>query len=89
MNVPDPREQPVMRLWPEVGPLLGLKRSASFDAYHRGELPFPCWKIGAVVVCPTAKVLEALGLRPTRQGKQPAAKPQLAVLEGGEHATGG
>jgi hypothetical protein len=51
-----------MPLWPDVGELFGLGRSATFDAARRGEFPFPVWRIGRRLVCPTARVHQALGL---------------------------
>jgi len=63
--LPDPTKHPTVPLWPDVGRALGLKRQATYDAYHRGELPFPVWKIGPRLLCPTAHVLKALGLART------------------------
>jgi hypothetical protein len=55
-------DSPTMRLWPDCGRLLGLGRTATFDAHHRGEIPWPVWRIGNRLVCPKALVLQALGL---------------------------
>jgi hypothetical protein len=52
----------VVPLWPDCGSLLGLGRSATFDAAKRGELPWPVWRIGGRLVCPRALVRAALGL---------------------------
>jgi predicted DNA-binding transcriptional regulator AlpA len=59
---PTSPKQPTMPLWPAVGELFGLGRSATFDAARRGEFPFPVWRIGRRLVCPTARVHQALGL---------------------------
>ena len=59
MIVPDPRERPVVSV-PEAGELLGLGRSAAYDAVTRGELP--TLRFGRRLVVPTARLRQMLGL---------------------------
>ena len=54
-----------MPLWPTVGRQLHLGRTATFEAHKRGEIPFPVWRIGGRLVCPTAAVRAAFGLPTT------------------------
>lgn len=35
----DPLERPLLDPWPEVGEMLGMKRSAVYTAIARGDLP--------------------------------------------------
>ena len=41
--IPLPQEQATMPLWPDVGQILGLGRSATYDAAARGEIPAGAW----------------------------------------------
>ena len=43
MNETEPATLP---LWPAVGKRLGLGRAATYEAYHRGDLPVKVLKIG-------------------------------------------
>lgn len=64
--IPDPRETPVLPV--EVaGRLAGLGRSAAYQAANRwletdGREGLPCLKWGRSLRCPTALVLDMLGL---------------------------
>lgn len=66
VELPWPEDEPVIRLWPTVGRVLKLGRSATFEANRRGELPWPVWRIGGRDVSPTSAVRAALGL-PTKR----------------------
>lgn len=72
--LPDPEEQPVLRLWPDVAKVLGLGRSAVYEAHRRGELPFVVWRVGGRLLVPTAAVRRALQLDPEHdEGAPPGA----------------
>lgn len=62
--LPLPEEQPTVPLWPTVGRLFHLGRTATFEAHKRGEFPFPVWRIGGRLVAPTASVRRELRLDP-------------------------
>jgi len=53
-------ENAVMKLWPDVGTLLGMKRGATYAAAKRGEIPTV--KIGHFRRVPTALLRRKLGL---------------------------
>jgi excisionase family DNA binding protein len=57
--IPDPRERPTLSV-EEAGRLVGLGRSASYDAARRGEIP--TLKFGRRVVVPTAAFCRLLGI---------------------------
>lgn len=57
--VPNPQARPTISV-PEAGELLGLGRSASYEAAKRGEIP--TIPVGRRLQVPTAKVLILLGL---------------------------
>lgn len=59
MSVPDPREQPVLSV-EEAGRLLGLGRSAAYEAVRRGEIP--SLRLGRRRVVPTASLRRLLAL---------------------------
>ncbi len=50
--IPDPEQRPFMRLWPDVGRLLGLSRSATYAAAERGEIAVV--RYGSRLMTPTA-----------------------------------
>lgn len=78
--IPDPRERPTLTV-PEAGALVGLGRSASFDAVKRGEIP--ALRFGRRLAVPTARLLEMLGLGvPTgsSDSETPAPRPGLALV---------
>ena len=58
--IPDPNERPTVRLWPDAGKALGLGRSSTYAAAHRGEIPV--LRIGGRVVVPTAALRRMLQL---------------------------
>ena len=60
--LPFPEDQPTIPLWPTVGRQFGLGRTATFEAHKRNEFPFPVWRVGNRLVCPTAAVRLAFGL---------------------------
>jgi len=49
-----------MRLWPEVGNLLGLSRSTTYEAARRGEIP--TIRFGRRIIVPTAALRRMVGL---------------------------
>lgn len=49
-----------MTLWPETGKLLGLGRSAVYDAARRGEIP--TLRFGSRLVVPTAALRRMLAI---------------------------
>jgi hypothetical protein len=59
--LPDPEDQPTIPLWPDAGEALGLRRSATYDAANRGEIP-GLLKIGGRRVVATAVLRRSLGL---------------------------
>lgn len=59
--IPDPREQPTVSVT-VAGRLLGLGRSAAYEAANRGDIP--TLRIGRRMVVPTVPVLRMLGLLP-------------------------
>ncbi len=71
--LPYPEERPVVDLWPDAGKALGLRRTSTFNAHQRNELPFPVWKIRGRYVVPTAALRAALGLATTRPEPVPSA----------------
>ncbi|MCP4303579.1 MAG: hypothetical protein GY788_01580 [bacterium] len=67
--VPDPRETPVLDV-AAAGELLGLGRSKSYEEANRyldteGTEGLPAYRFGRRIVCPTALVLQVLGLAST------------------------
>lgn len=58
--IPRPEEQPTLRLWPDVGQLLGLGRAATYDAARRGDIPI--MHFGRRIVVPTARLRQMLGI---------------------------
>ena len=59
-GVPDPRERPVLEVWPETGKILGLGRSSTYEAVARGDIP--SIRIGRKLLVPTAGLQRLLGL---------------------------
>jgi len=59
-KIPQPDEQPTMKLWPDVGRALRLKRSATYAAAQRGQIP--TLRIGGKVLVPTACLRRMLQL---------------------------
>jgi hypothetical protein len=47
--------------------VLGIGKTKAWDAYHRGELPFPTIRCGRRVVVPVQPLLELLRLTPDMQ----------------------
>lgn len=56
------RRLPTVITVERAGRLLGMGRSAAYEAARRGDLPTIRW--GRRLLCPTARVLELLGLDP-------------------------
>ncbi len=66
MNVPDPRSRPTISV-KEAGLLFGFGKSKSYDEAHRylcsgGREGLPTIRFGRSLVCPTARVLDLLGI---------------------------
>lgn len=59
MTIPETKESPTISVT-EAGKILGLSRSAAYNAVHRGEIPNI--KIGNRIVVPVAKLRRMLGL---------------------------
>lgn len=57
--IPDPRERPVLSV-EEAGRILGLGRSASYEAVRKGEIP--SLRLGRRRVVPTAALRRLLEL---------------------------
>jgi hypothetical protein len=57
--LPDPHTEPVLTV-ERAGAIIGLGRSAAYDAIRRGDLP--SIRIGRRVVVPTARLADMLGL---------------------------
>lgn len=58
--LPDPVDRPTLPLWPDVGQMLGLSRTATYDAARRGEIP--TLRFGRRVVVPTAALRRLLAI---------------------------
>jgi hypothetical protein len=76
--IPDPPDRPVMDLWPEVGQLLHLGRSATYDAARRGDIP--TLRLGRRVVVPTAALRRLLAL--DEPAEAPAGLPVEVIATG-------
>jgi len=65
----EPNEKMVYRLWPEVGQLLGLGRSATYRAARAGQIPNV--RIGKLRLVPRAALEQMLGaaLRPPQDAR--------------------
>jgi hypothetical protein len=66
-----------MPLWPDVGQILGLSRSATYDSATRGEIPV--LRFGRRVVVPTAALRRMLELDAVDEAK--VAGSALAASE--------
>jgi excisionase family DNA binding protein len=60
-HVPDPSERPTITI-DEVCPILGLSRSATYQAASNGEIP--TIRIGRRILVPTAALRRMLQLEP-------------------------
>lgn len=69
--IPDPRDQPTMKV-EDAGRLVGLGRSASYEAANRGELP--TIRFGRRLVVPTAALRQLLALDPRNDEGAPDDK---------------
>jgi hypothetical protein len=63
-RLPDPELCPTIPLWPDTGQVLGLRRSATYGAAERGEIPV--LRLGRRLVVPTAPLRAMLGLDAAR-----------------------
>jgi hypothetical protein len=66
MNLPDPRSRPTMSVT-EAGHLFGFGKTKSYDEAHRylrsdGREGLPTIRFGRSLVCPTARILDLLGI---------------------------
>jgi excisionase family DNA binding protein len=57
--LPDPASEPVISI-ERAGAILGLGRSAAYDAARRGEIP--SLRVGRRVLVPTARLRALLGV---------------------------
>lgn len=53
--------------------VLGIGKTKAWEAFHRGELPFPTIRCGRRVVVPVAPLLELLRLAPDMSEAGPAS----------------
>jgi hypothetical protein len=60
MTIDEARRLPPVLSVPEAGAILGLQRSAAYDAAKRGELPTITF--GRKLLVPTGRLLAMLGL---------------------------
>ncbi|MGP5250117.1 helix-turn-helix transcriptional regulator [Corynebacterium variabile] len=49
---------------PRLAVLLGIGKSAAYNAAKSGDLPVPCFRIGGRIVVPVAPVATLLGITP-------------------------
>lgn len=74
MTLRDVHKLPTVLTVERAGQLLGLGRTAAYEAVNRGEIPII--RLGRRVVVPTARVLALLGLHPTHEeGDEPRPGP--------------
>jgi excisionase family DNA binding protein len=59
-RVPTAEQRPTLNLWPETGRILGLSKSAVYDAAHTGEIP--TIRVGRRILVPTAALRRMLAL---------------------------
>ena len=79
--IPDPHKSPVLTI-EEVAPLLGIGRSAAYEAARRGQLP--TIRLGRRLLVPTMALLRQLGWVPVDENpgspvEETAPDPQPAV----------
>jgi hypothetical protein len=72
--IPLPGESPTVAMWPTAGQSVGLQKSATFDAYHKGTLPFPVIRAGGKLRVPTAALRRLLEL------DGPSSQPDLTAV---------
>ena len=65
--IPDPESQPLMPLWPDAGQALGLRKSSTYAARDRGQLPTVM--IAGRCYVPTAELRNLLGLPGRPEGR--------------------
>ena len=83
--LPDPAEQPVMELWPEVGrDVLRLSRGLTYAAAAAGEIP--TIRVGRRHLVPTAALRRLLGVDPPLE--QPVAEPHRITVVKRSRASG-
>lgn len=68
--------------------VLGIGKTAAWEAFHRGELPFPTIRCGRVVVVPVAPLLELLRLTPDMSEGTPASVPSATDSPNGATTDG-
>ncbi|NJP27066.1 helix-turn-helix domain-containing protein [Microbispora sp. SCL1-1] len=59
MPVPDPEVQPLLTV-PEMGLIFGMSRASAYKAAHSDDIP--TIRVGKLIMIPTAKLRELLGL---------------------------
>ena len=70
MTLDEARQLPVVLTVERAGELLGMGRSAAYEAARRGEIPTQ--KYGRQLLVPTAVLLKQLGLDPVHLAAAPA-----------------
>lgn len=83
--LPDAAVQPTMRLWPDVGGLLGLSRASTYEAAKRGEIP--TIRFGSRIVVPTAALRRLLQLD-TYDERPPCEEGALGEPSANNHDRG-
>lgn len=65
-DVPDPSATPTLRVWPEVGEILGLSKVSTYAAVKRGDIP--TIRFGRRIVVPTAALRRLLQIDGASEG---------------------
>jgi predicted DNA-binding transcriptional regulator AlpA len=66
-RLPDPRERPVVELWPTAGQALGLSRPTTYRLAASGAFPVPARRIGSRWKVVTQDLLDWLSI-PAQEG---------------------
>lgn len=80
MTLAEAQQLPTVLTVQEAGRLVGLGRSAAYDAAARGDLPTIRW--GRRVLVPTGRLLDLLGLNPITDAPSPASVATTASESG-------
>lgn len=68
--------------------VLGIGKTKAWEAFHRGELPFPTIQCGRRVVVPVAPLLELLRLTPDMSEGTPVSVPSATDSPNGATTDG-
>lgn len=82
--------RPTIPIWPDAGQFLGLGRGATYAAAARGEIPV--LRFANRIVCPTAKLLELVGITPeSTEAGSPSQEPtaNIHAVPAAKQETGG